>query len=75
MLFIPSHTIVAGYYGITLAVHVSIHLSICLPYVCPSLFSFRDDLSKCQWIFIKLGVCIDIVEIWFGIDNEQSPQF
>ena len=33
-----------------------------------SVFSFSDDtLSKCQWIFIKLGVYIDIVEIWFGI--------
>ena len=34
--------------------------------------SFPDDnLSKQQWIFIKLGMCIDIVEIWFGIANEQ----
>ena len=38
----------------------------------PSVFSFPDDnLSKCQWIFTKLGVCIDIVEIWFGIVNGQ----
>ena len=29
--------------------------------------SFPDDnLSKHQWIFTKLGMCIDIVEIWFG---------
>ena len=57
------------------------------PSVCPSVrpsyvrpsvvhpsvrFSFPDDnLSKPQWIFIKLGVCIDIVEIWFGIANGQ----
>ena len=35
-----------------------------------SVFSFPDDnLSKCQRIFIKLGMCIDIVEIWFGIAN------
>ena len=34
------------------------------------IFSFPDDnLSKHQWIFIKLGMCIDIVEIWFGIAN------
>ena len=33
-----------------------------------SVFIFRDDnYIKYQWIFIKLGVCIDIVEIWFGI--------
>ena len=30
--------------------------------------SFPDDnLSKYQWIFTKLGVCIDFVEIRFGI--------
>ena len=29
---------------------------------------FLDDiLSKRQWIFTKLGVCIDIVEIWLGL--------
>ena len=44
------------------------------PCVCPSRpsvrFSFPDDnLSKPQWIFTKLGTCIDIVEIWFGIAN------
>ena len=32
------------------------------------LFSFLDDnLSKHQWIFTKLDMFIDIVEIWFGI--------
>ena len=36
------------------------------------IFSFLDDnLSKHQWIFTKLGTCIDIVEIWFGIANWQ----
>ena len=50
--------------------------------VCPSVHSsvirtsvrtsFLDDnLSKHQWIFTKFGVCIDIVEIWFGIANGQ----
>ena len=35
-------------------------------------FSFPDDnLSKHKWIFTKLGVCIDFVEIWFGIANGQ----
>ena len=34
------------------------------------IFSFPDDnLSKRQRIFTKLGMCIDIVEIWFGIAN------
>ena len=30
-----------------------------------------DNLSKRQWIFTKLGICIDIVEIGFGIANGQ----
>ena len=29
------------------------------------IFSFpNDNLSKHQWIFTKLGICIDILEIW-----------
>ena len=111
-LFIPCHTIVVRYYGITLALCVSICLLYIRPYFCfqmitwvnvsglsqnlvyvlklwrsglrllmgkfhkfltelsahgMSKFSFLDDiLSKCQWIFTKLGVCIDIVSqlIW-----------
>ena len=36
------------------------------------IFSFPDgNLSKHQWIFTKLGMCIDIVEICFGIANGQ----
>ena len=44
------------------------HLSVCPSVCCPSVrFSFPDDnLSKHQWIFIKLGMCIDI-----GIANGQ----
>ena len=35
-------------------------------------FLFLDDTSsKHQWIFTKLGMCIDILEIWFGIANGQ----
>ena len=30
-----------------------------------------DNLSKCQGILTKLGTCIDIKEIWFGIANGQ----
>ena len=40
--------------------------------ICPSVFLFPDDnLSKHQWIFTELGMCIDIVEIWFRIANGQ----
>ena len=46
----------------------SVHPSVICHSICPSIFSFPDDnLSKCQWIFTKLNVSIDIVEIWFGI--------
>ena len=32
------------------------------------IVSFPDDnLCKCQVILTKLGTCIDIKEIWFGI--------
>ena len=35
-----------------------------------SIFSFlNNNLSKYQWIFTKLGMCIDIVDICFGIVN------
>ena len=50
-------------------VHPCVGLSSVHPSVC---FLFPDDnLSKHQWIFTKLGMCIDIVEIWFGIANGQ----
>ena len=64
-VFIPLHTIVGRYYGFTLDVR--------LPYIRPSVcFSFLDDnLSKHQWVFTKLGMCIDIVKMWFGIANGQ----
>ena len=46
----------------------SIHLSIrpCVSFLFPD-----DNLSKHQWIFTKLGMCIGIVDIWFGIANGQ----
>ena len=48
---------------------VSVRLSVS----CTSIrISFPDDnLSNHQWIFTKLGMCIDIVELWFGIANGQ----
>ena len=66
--------IVAGYYGFTLDVLVS----VCLSISCLSIrILFPDDnLSKHQWIFTKLGMCIDIVEIWFGIAiGQMSSDF
>ena len=50
----------------------SVSPSVRPSYVRPSVFSFPDyNLSKLRWIFTKLGMCIDIVEIWFGITNGQ----
>ena len=49
------------YYGFTLDVRVSVHPSVNHTSI---RFSLPDDnLSKHQWIFMKLGMCIDIVEI------------
>ena len=63
-LFIPCHMIVAGYFGFTLVLHESVRPLV----LYLSAFSFPDDnLSKYKWIFSKLGVGIDIMEIWFGI--------
>ena len=51
----------------------SLCLSVRSSVVCPSVhLSFTDDnLSKHQQIFTKLGMCIDIVEVWFWIANGQ----
>ena len=42
-----------------------------------SIFSFLDNsFSKYQLIFTRLSMCIDIVEIWFGIaDGHISSIF
>ena len=69
---ISRHTIVAEYYGNTLAVRVSVRPSVCRTSVRPY---FRFWTSKCQWIFTKIGVCIDIMDIWFGIVNEHISSF
>ena len=54
------------------SVCLSVHPSFVHPFV--AHFSFPDDnLSKHQGIFTKLGMCIVIVEIWFGIANGQIP--
>ena len=41
---------------------------ICRPYFCVRT---PDNLRKYQLIFTTLGICIDIVEICFGITNGQ----
>ena len=41
----------------------------CWSSVCPSVCPSTCHTSVC--IFTKLGMCIDIVEIWFGITNGQ----
>ena len=47
-----------------------------LPALNMSEYKFLDDnLSKFQQIFTKLGMCIDIVEISFGIANGQISSF
>ena len=41
-----------------------------------SVFSFpNDNLSKCQWIFTKLSVCIDIVDICLGLLMGKFRQY
>ena len=59
--------------GIMASCWTSVCLSVHLSVIHPSIaFSFQDgNLSKHQWIFSKLGMCIDIMEIWFGIANGQ----
>ena len=37
-----------------------------------SVFSIpNDNLSKYEWVFMKLAICIDIVKIGFGDANRQ----
>ena len=46
------------------------------PCVCPSviIFSFNvNNLSKCLWVFTKLGMCI--VDFWWSYLPETSPYF
>ena len=46
-------------------VYLLIHPLVCI--------SFPDDnSSKHQWIFTKLGMCIEIVKICFEIANGQT---
>ena len=60
-VFIPGHIIVMGYYCFTLDVCVSVHPSSI--HLSVGISFLDDNLSKCQWIITKLGMCIDIVKI------------
>ena len=45
-----------------------------LTVICPRHFHiFISDvyLSNCEWIFTKLGMCIDILESWSRIADGQ----
>ena len=54
------------------SVCMSVHPSIVHPSV---HISFLDDnLNKHQWIFTNFSMCIDIVELWFGIANGQETR-
>ena len=56
--------------GLPVGKFVNFDRVICLKNM--SVFPFLDNnFSKFQWIFTKFGICIDIVEIWFGIANGQ----
>ena len=52
---------------------MSVRPSVRPSYVRPSVhISFPEgNLSTFQFVFTKLGMCIDIVEFWFAIANGQ----
>ena len=72
-IFIPRHTLVAGYYVFTLAVRVPVCLSVCpsvcSPYVRTS-FPF-DNLSIYEQISFKFCICISVKNVSLGIVNGQ----
>ena len=67
-LFIPRHTLVVGYYVFTLAVSVSVRLSV-RPSVRTS-FPF-DNLSIYKRISFKFCICICIKNVSLWIVNGQ----
>ena len=68
-LFIPRHTLVAGYYVFTLAVRVSVRPSVVRTSVRNS-FAF-DNLSIYKRISFKFCICICTNNVSFGIVNGQ----
>ena len=53
------------------SIHPSVHPPICLSVVHQYFCFWMINFIKYQWIFTELGMCFDIVEIWFGIANGQ----
>ena len=50
-------------------------MSVYCTFVHLSVFSLPDDnFSKCQWIFTKLGVCIDMWTSDLGVLTELSAR-
>ena len=41
----------------------------------PRFLFLDNNFSKCQGILIKLGTCIDMKEVWFGIAKGKICQF
>ena len=73
-LFIPQDTIVVG---IMVSCWSTVCLSVHLSVVCPSVyFLFADNnLSKCQWIFTKLGCAVIFWKSGFGSLMGKFHQF
>ena len=61
-----------GKFRLFLTVTSAVHRSVHLLHISPSIFSFMDDNLKKHWIFSKLSMCIDIVDIWFNTANGQN---
>ena len=73
ILLIPCTTIEVGYYGVTLVICVSVHMSV-FPTPVPTFFQ-DDNLRKCQRIFTKLGMCIELWRSGLGLLMGKFRQF
>ena len=69
IIFIPRHTLVAGYYVFMLAVRVSVRPSVVRTSVRTS-FPF-DNLSIYKLILFKFCICICASNVSLGIVNGQ----
>ena len=73
--YIPPHNsgwVLWYHVGCPCVVHLCVRPSVVSPSIRPYFhFWMIINLSKCQWIFTKLSVCNDIVEIWFRIVKGQ----
>ena len=69
MIFLPRHTLVAGYYVFTLAVHVAVRPSVVRTFVRNS-FPF-DNLSTMNGFHFRFCICICTNTVSLGIVNGQ----